>query len=406
MAIKGLTDRDAPRFPRIGFLRKGGPKRKNANGKEIMGLDLEYFRFDSDDAEANAAFVEVYGEKPKQVNVFFPWPTVDQNFQAWKEAYTASALQHRCDGETCVLWLGPDGEYHTDPKPCPGGCKEIGYLSVIIPELGRMAYVTVLTHSINDIMELQSNLEAYELLGGQLRGVPFVLRRIERRISTPDGRGGRARRSKWLMHLETKPEWTRLKLAGMQMDAIPANVRAALPAPAEAKYIIEGYATDKRMAEIDAMSAEEASAMLRANVAKQRGPNWEHFEGFGDEPDGVTEGKFTEQPKPAPQPTNGAQQQDPPGFSVWADWSRPDHAIAWGMAQGVFDHQRHAENAYAKVKAANNPANAREMWAAWYVDVQRRVAERDALAASTPKADDPDGWEDIDSHGVELPQFN
>ena len=46
------------------------------------------------------------------------------------------------------------------------------------------------------------------------------------------------------------------------------------------------------------------------------------------------------------------------------------------------------------------------MWAAWYVDVQRRVAERDALAASTPKADDPDGWEDIDSHGVELPQFN
>ena len=404
MAIKGLTDRDAPRFPRIGFLRKGGPKRKNANGKEIMGLDLEYFRFDSDDAEANAAFVEVYGEKPKQVNVFFPWPTVDQNFQAWKEAYTASALQHRCDGETCVLWLGPDGEYHTDPKPCPGGCKEIGYLSVIIPELGRMAYVTVLTHSINDIMELQSNLEAYELLGGQLRGVPFVLRRIERRISTPDGRGGRARRSKWLMHLETKPEWTRLKLAGMQMDAIPANVRAALPAPAEAKYIIEGYATDKRMAEIDAMSAEEASAMLRANVAKQRGPNWEHFEGFGDEPDGVTEGKFTEQPKPAPQPTNGAQPQDPPGFSVWADWSRPDHAIAWGMAQGVFDHQRHAENAYAKVKTASNPTNARAMWAAWYLDVQRRIAERDA--GSNDKPADPDGWEEIDANGVELPQFN
>lgn len=446
MAIKGLTDRDAPRFPRIGFLRKGGPKRKNANGKEIMGLDLEYFRFDSDDAEANAAFVEVYGEKPKQVNVFFPWPTVDQNFQAWKEAYTASALQHRCDGETCVLWLGPDGEYHTDPKPCPGGCKEIGYLSVIIPELGRMAYVTVLTHSINDIMELQSNLEAYELLGGQLRGVPFVLRRIERRISTPDGRGGRARRSKWLMHLETKPEWTRLKLAGMQMDAIPANVRAALPAPAEAKYIIEGYATDKRMAEIDAMSAEEASAMLRANVAKQRGPNWEHFEGFGDEPDGVTEGKFTEQPKPAPQPTNGKQPQDPPAATSSKPWyqeQRPwstDNVIGairyaadkaknellangqWGALIGLLDskpfdtvarhtlikavfgvdsskdldgRQRYALHAWAK------PAKVDGQWcmdanavAEYMRIVGLDIAESDNIAA------DPDGWAEIDAAGV------
>ena len=101
----------------------------------------------------------------------------------------------------------------------------------------------------------------------------------------------------------------------------------------------------------------------------------------------------------------GKQPQDPPGFSVWADWSRPDHAIAWGLSQGVFDHQRHAENAYAKAKAASNPANAKEMWAAWYLDVQRRIAERDAGSNDKPAAD-PDGWEDIDANGVELPQFN
>ena len=106
------------------------------------------------------------------------------------------------------------------------------------------------------------------------------------------------------------------------------------------------------------------------------------------------------------EPASGAgkQQQDPPGFSVWADWSRPEHAIAWGMAQGVFDHQRHAENAYAKVRAASNPANAREMWAAWYLDVQRRIAERDAGSSDRPA--DPDGWEEIDANGVDLPQFS
>jgi len=116
--------------------------------------------------------------------------------------------------------------------------------------------------------------------------------------------------------------------------------------------------------------------------------------------------RFQPQPQRQPEQSSGAgkQPQDPPGFSVWADWSRPDHAIAWSMAQGVFDHQRHAENAYAKAKAASNPANAREMWAAWYLDVQRRIAERDA--GSNDKPADPDGWDDIDANGVELPQFN
>lgn len=114
-------------------------------------------------------------------------------------------------------------------------------------------------------------------------------------------------------------------------------------------------------------------------------------------------------PNAQAQPANGNGHATPPpsdlpGFEVWADWSRPDHAIAWGMAQGVFDHQRHAENAYAKVKTASNPTNARAMWAAWYLDVQRRIAERDAGSSDRPA--DPDGWDDIDAHGVELPQFN
>ena len=114
-------------------------------------------------------------------------------------------------------------------------------------------------------------------------------------------------------------------------------------------------------------------------------------------------------PNAQAQPANGNGHATPPpsdlpGFEVWADWSRPDHAIAWGMAQGVFDHQRHAENAYAKVKTASNPTNARAMWAAWYLDVQRRIAERDA--GSNDKPADPDGWDDIDANGVELPQFN
>ncbi len=270
MAIKGLTDRQEARFPRIGFLRKGGKKRQR-NGKEIMGVDLDHFRFDSEDEGAVADFTEAYGNEPKQVNVFFPWPTAEQNFQAWKEAYTAGALQHRCDGETCVLWLDGDGEYRTDPRP-----------SVIIPELGRFAFVTALTHSIHDIMELQSNLEAYELLGGQLRGVPFVLRRVERKISTPGSNGKRVRRAKWLMHLETKPEWSKMKLAGLEMDALPAHVRAALPAPVEAQLVVNEWQAEQSAERIAAMSPDETAAMLERNVNRMRGPEWTAFDEAAD----------------------------------------------------------------------------------------------------------------------------
>lgn len=290
MPIKGLTDRDEVRFPRIGFLRKGGPKRErqkqNGDKYEIMGLDLDHFRFDSDDDDATDTFQLAYGDEPKQVNVFLPWPEVDQNFQAWKEAYTSGALQHRCDGETCVLWLDAKTQtYSTEPKPCPGGCKEIGYLSVIIPELKRLAFVTVLTHSKHDIMELQANLEAYRAMTGQLRGVPFVLRRVEREVSTPDEKSGkRVRRKKWLMHIETAPRWTKIMLTGAEYSAIPAHVRAALPAPIEAQYVIEGFATDQRIAEIDAMPDAERREMLQTNITRMRGPDWEDFKGFGDEP--------------------------------------------------------------------------------------------------------------------------
>jgi len=91
------------------------------------------------------------------------------------------------------------------------------------------------------------------------------------------------------------------------------------------------------------------------------------------------------QPEP-PKPNNGAtQQQDPPGFAVWADWTKPEHAIQWGLSQGVFDHQKHAENAYAKVKTECQPKKASDMWQCWYQDVQRRL---DAKALANMAVDD------------------
>lgn len=215
--IKGLTDRGAS-FPKLGALRKGAPKEGSRPGS-----DLHHFRFDSDDAAATAAFTAAYGDEPNYISVYLPYATTEENFQAWKEEWSASSLRHRCDGETMTRWLKTDGSYSDEPKPCPGNCKPAGRLMVIVPELERFAYVTVLTTSIHDIMELQANLEATEALRGDLRGIPFVLSRKPRQISTPRGDGKRVRVEKWLLSIEPGQAWVSHQLQAMERAALPVG---------------------------------------------------------------------------------------------------------------------------------------------------------------------------------------
>jgi hypothetical protein len=135
-----------------------------------------------------------------------------------------------------------------------------------------------------------------------------------------------------------------------------------------------------------------------ARLTIEQAQAWVEQHGVDDEPtDPVTEGEFVERQH---EPASGAgkQPQDPPGFSVWADWMRPEHAIAWGMSQDVFDHQKHAENAYAKCKEACKPADARAMWQCWYLDVQRRIEDKSRAAIITDA--------ELDGEQDETPQFS
>ena len=228
MAILGLTDQTA-KLPIIGVLRKGDIK----TSKNKPGKDLEYFRFTSDDTEAVSDFFDSYGLKPTRINVFLPHDHALENMDSWKEDWVAGGLVHRCDGEFTVLNRTQEGRYSTRPVACPGNCKPVGRLSVIVQELGRLATVTSLTTSIHDIINLTSQLKTYENLLGSLRGVPFVLTRSEKEISTPEmvkkgndyvRTGKRLRRKKWLLSIETSPQYTKLKLSSMQHDALPEFV--------------------------------------------------------------------------------------------------------------------------------------------------------------------------------------
>ncbi len=264
--IIGLTDRGA-QLPRLGILRKGGPKRtivKNGREIEIAGEDLkDFFRFECDDDAAARDFARAYGDKPNGIRVMFYYATVEANFETWQEHHSAGALKHRCDGQTCVLWLDKDGRYQHDPIPCPSIelkrrdpqvdkkhlCRPVGRLKIVIPELQRMAYVLVPTTSINDILELQSNLEAAQALRGDLRGIPFILSRRPRKVSTPGENGQRARREKWLLSIEPAPDWVKLQLVAMERAALPMAETRLLTAPAVDEATGEIFEEDEPEAE-------------------------------------------------------------------------------------------------------------------------------------------------------------
>lgn len=74
------------------------------------------------------------------------------------------------------------------------------------------------------------------------------------------------------------------------------------------------------------------------------------------------------------------------------DWHNPDEAKAWAMSIGAFDHAKHCDNAYDKLRREalagdNPPTSAAEFFDLWYADVVRRLnASLDKQAAAeTPR---------------------
>lgn len=244
MPIKGLTDRGVA-FPQIGNIRKGAKK----TDPKRPGQELPYFRVEIDEREVAAAkkFAAIYPDgKPTDIVVVLPFDDVERCWHAWREAYTAGALQHRCDGEYINYAINPKtGEVvvrnwrnaqdemvrceRINLADATKRCKPTGRLHVIIPQLERLAYFVVHTTSIWDIARISEQLAAIrEMNGGHIAGIPLVLRRRPVEISTPgDGdqeskfSGKRVRRIKHMISVEADPEWVSAKLTAMRNASLP-----------------------------------------------------------------------------------------------------------------------------------------------------------------------------------------
>lgn len=249
MPIKGLTDRGLA-LPEIGQIRKGAKKDPGANRP---GADLTYFRVEFDENEKKAAsdFFGVYGAQPVSIRVILPFNEIERMWDAWLEAYTAGRMIARSDGEFITYQLDDKSEIivhngmdsHGNKVPHPADniawrdqkgnavkFKHTGRLKVIVPELSRAAYLTIMTTSIHDIGNISDQLSAfYKLNGGQIAGIPFILRRRKKAISTPAEGGTRVRRIKSLISIEADPVWVKAKLTQLGNIALPNVEQLLLP---------------------------------------------------------------------------------------------------------------------------------------------------------------------------------
>lgn len=253
MPIVGLTDQP-PKFTEIGRLRKGEKKTQ----EDRPGRDLTYFRPDFNEREEKAAamFHEAYGDEPREVNILLPFDDVDKNLYAWRTAYRKGGLLHKCDGVHVNYAVDPESgevlvqdgkDADGNPVKCDGQpithwtdkkgkqhpvyCEPSGLLFVIIPELRRLACMTVVTTSTWDVLNLSSQLEAIKAMNrGKLCGIPLVLKRRPYMKSTPGPNGKRMRRKIWLLSIEADPDWVDAQLTALKMATLP-NGDAILKLP-------------------------------------------------------------------------------------------------------------------------------------------------------------------------------
>ena len=253
MPIVGLTDEQSfdlnRAMPRIGKLRKGDEKKSNRPGQ-----DLDYFRvtFEEEFEYLRPEFEAMYSDKPVEFGeVQFIAATVEAAFETWYEDYDSKqTLLHRCDGETQHITYNPvSGKHHTwiEDKTAKidcrasggegcGTCKQVGRLRVVLMDFayktGTYGYFVIETHSIHDILNLYNGLRLMQdRFDKGLLGVPFVLGRSERVISTPMGKDGsgnvkRGKTAKSLLYIRPSSQFVKAVMlqAPEPTPLLPASV--------------------------------------------------------------------------------------------------------------------------------------------------------------------------------------
>lgn len=252
-----VTIKQSIGFPEIGQVRKGNPK----TDKGYVGQDLKtklrvVFYPGEDNQKSQAAFIHAHGGLiVDRINFTFPFQNPFECFDCWYEAYSAGRMIARADGERFIRLIGEDGQvqvsggepytpfdpsepvYYTNRRTGQreaARMKATGRLKILIPELNRVAYLTVMTTSIYDIARLNQQLGALQTLSGFLpsgrgvSGMPLVLSRQMVNVTWVQDDGSAKRVPHGLLTIEADPAWVEQMMNRMSKFALPDTSRTQI----------------------------------------------------------------------------------------------------------------------------------------------------------------------------------
>jgi len=229
MPIKGLSDRK--RLIRVGKIHLG-IKAQGQRGQYPKAVDYFVVHASATTPEASAAaFLAVYGDQPRELDIIFPTDDITQWADPWYRAYSQSyGLICKGDGvEATARWDNagqgprPEGveqgswasastkEFQSQKIPCmaedcpmqktkPPRCKAVMNLQFLLPNVRGIGCWQIDTGSHNSIRNLQDGIELIKsATGGRIRGLWLKLRLSPKEVTPPDG--GTKTKTVWVLDL-------------------------------------------------------------------------------------------------------------------------------------------------------------------------------------------------------------
>lgn len=257
-----VTIKQGSAFPEIGQFRKGEPKGEKAPGKDLRDRFRVVFYPGEDNEKSEAKFLRVYESNlVKRVVFVLPFVNPFDCFDYYYEAYSAGRMIARADGEKYIRLIDPathevrvnNGEPYTpfrpgdilgrSPKGIPIKARATGRLKIVLPELNRVAFMTVMTTSIYDVVRITQQLSALQQLaaflpsGRGVAGIPLTLQRRIVNVTWTQEDGSARRVPHGLIDIETDPQWvegmlSRLSTFAMTSAAKDQIAQALLPSQA------------------------------------------------------------------------------------------------------------------------------------------------------------------------------